>query len=216
MSTTASGASPDQLEGAQARRRSRDRPPGGRSLRARGARPASANTIGAELRAIDGAVGGEDVGAEARGDRRGRFGAGRRHAVREHVGVEARHAAPPELLEHVALAGRDAAGQCDFQHRSGRRLQPAEPGRLPSRILPVLPVRSCAAVSVFFSSIAIVSGPTPPGTGVSAPATSATSGCTSPTHERAAPLERLAPLRARREQPLDDRAIGRPASCRRR
>src|SRR5205823_8078615 len=32
-----------------------------------------------------------------------------------------------------------------------------------------------------FSSIAIVNGPTPPGTGVSAPATSATFGWTSPT-----------------------------------
>ena len=34
---------------------------------------------------------------------------------------------------------------------------------------------------MFLSSIAIVSGPTPPGTGDSAPATSATSGWTSPT-----------------------------------
>jgi hypothetical protein len=31
--------------------------------------------------------------------------------------------------------------------------------------------RSCAALSVFFISIVIVSGPTPRGTGVSAPAT---------------------------------------------
>ena len=41
--------------------------------------------------------------------------------------------------------------------------------------------RSSAALIVFAMSIAIVSGPTPPGTGVIAPATSATSGCTSPT-----------------------------------
>ena len=34
---------------------------------------------------------------------------------------------------------------------------------------------------MFLRSIAIVSGPTPPGTGDSAPATLATSGCTSPT-----------------------------------
>ena len=34
----------------------------------------------------------------------------------------------------------------------------------------------CAAATVFLSSMAIVSGPTPPGTGVSAPATSATAG----------------------------------------
>ena len=38
-----------------------------------------------------------------------------------------------------------------------------------------------AATSVFFISIVMVSGPTPPGTGVSAPATSSTLGCTSPT-----------------------------------
>ena len=41
---------------------------------------------------------------------------------------------------------------------------------------------AAAAFTVFAISIAIVSGPTPPGTGVSAPATSATDGsCTSPT-----------------------------------
>ena len=43
------------------------------------------------------------------------------------------------------------------------------------------PRRSFAARTVFAISIAMVSGPTPPGTGVMAPATSATSGCTSPT-----------------------------------
>src|SRR5688572_6670742 len=41
--------------------------------------------------------------------------------------------------------------------------------------------RSSAALTVFAISIAIVSGPTPPGTGVRAPAVAATSGCTSPT-----------------------------------
>ena len=46
---------------------------------------------------------------------------------------------------------------------------------------PQLPRRRFIAVSVFFISIAIVSGPTPPGTGVSHPATSLTSrGLTSP------------------------------------
>ena len=40
--------------------------------------------------------------------------------------------------------------------------------------------RASAALIVFASNIAIVKGPTPPGTGVSAPATHATSGCTSP------------------------------------
>ena len=39
-----------------------------------------------------------------------------------------------------------------------------------------MPIRARAAATVFLSSIAIVSGPTPPGTGVSAPATHATAG----------------------------------------
>src|SRR5262245_2764822 len=77
--------------------------------------------------------------------------------MRERVGVKARHAATSELVEHIALPRCDAAGQADFEHRAS------------------------AAVTVFFSNIAIVSGPTPPGTGDNAPATSATSGCTSPT-----------------------------------
>ena len=57
---------------------------------------------------------------------------------------------------------------------------------LPDRYIPTRPApRPAPPSSVFFISIAIVSGPTPPGTGVSAPATSATSGCTSPTSDRA-------------------------------
>ena len=61
---------------------------------------------------------------------------------------------------------------------------------LPDAMPPVRPTRSraspqaapTAALTVFAISIAIVSGPTPPGTGVSAPATCATSrACTSPT-----------------------------------
>ena len=47
-----------------------------------------------------------------------------------------------------------------------------------------------AAVSVFLSSIAIVSGPTPPGTGVSAPATSATRGMHVADDRRALRVER--------------------------
>src|SRR5215203_1246043 len=81
---------------------------------------------------------------------------------REDIGVDRRD---PELIEPPeaeTLAGRDSAGECGPQK--------CQAG-----------VRSCAARSVFFSSIAIVSGPTPPGTGVSAPATSTTDGCTSPT-----------------------------------
>ena len=57
-----------------------------------------------------------------------------------------------------------------------------------------------AAATVFFSSIAIVSGPTPPGTGVSAPATSATVGMHVADDHRAAPLEVREPRRAGAEQ----------------
>src|SRR5208282_4607371 len=46
--------------------------------------------------------------------------------------------------------------------------------------LTACPRRSFAALTVLLISMAMVSGPTPPGTGVMAPATSATLGCTSP------------------------------------
>src|SRR5215475_2459084 len=81
------------------------------------------------------------------------------------VRVQARDAAFLQQLQHVAFSSGDTTCQCNSQHTA-----PPYPPVLPS-----------AAVSVFLSSIAIVSGPTPPGTGESAPATSATFGCTSPT-----------------------------------
>ena len=64
----------------------------------------------AQLPSIDGAIGGKNLRAETLGDRGRRLGAGCRHPVREHIGIEARHAAPPELIQHVALARRDPAG----------------------------------------------------------------------------------------------------------
>src|SRR5260370_27111310 len=51
-----------------------------------------------------------------------------------------------------------------------------------------LPRRRRAAFTVLLMSMVMVMGPTPPGTGVSAPAVFAASGCTSPT--RAEPLAR--------------------------
>src|SRR5262249_6472928 len=80
-------------------------------------------------------------------------------AVSEFVGIDAGNATFPQFANDVALAGGDTASQGDPQHQPSRRR---------------------AAVTVFFSSIAIVNGPTPPGTGVRAPATSSTLGCTSP------------------------------------
>ena len=84
----------------------------------------------------------------------------RDRVARERVGVDDRHAERGELRQAVGLPRRDAAGQRDSQHRPSRAVTSWR----------------CAAATVFFSSIAIVSGPTPPGTGVSAPATSATAG----------------------------------------
>ena len=63
--------------------------------------------------------------------------------------------------------------------------------------------RASAAATVFLRSIAIVSGPTPPGTGVSAPATSATDGMHVADDDRAALRERLEPRRAGAEERLD-------------
>ena len=71
---------------------------------------------GAELGAVDTAVSGQDVGAKPSRNGRGRFGTTRRHAMRERIGIEARHAAPAELLEHVGLAGGDPAGEGNSQH----------------------------------------------------------------------------------------------------
>jgi hypothetical protein len=42
--------------------------------------------------------------------------------VRELVGVEARHAALAEPLQHVALSRRDAAGQGNSFHRRSKGL----------------------------------------------------------------------------------------------
>src|SRR5581483_386947 len=112
-------------------------------------------------------VSGQDVRTKPRGDLRRRFGPSRFDAVRERVGIQTRNPALTKPLEHVALAGRNAAAKCNARHgRDG---------------LPAHPALQLAAASVFFNSMTIVSGPTPPGTGDSAPATSATSGCTSPT-----------------------------------
>ena len=115
-----------------------------------------------------------------------------RHAVRAPSGAGASCAAP----------------SCGARSRQSSRLASAH-GFRPRTLLPsIRPMiatprsavqpqrrRSSAALTVLAISIAIVSGPTPPGTGVSAPATAATSGCTSPTsteprlveHLRAAP-----------------------------
>ena len=67
-----------------------------------------------ELRAVDGAVRVEHVGAEARGNRLRGLGARRRHAVGQLVGVEARHAAAAKL--------RRARSSCRWRCRRSVRL----------------------------------------------------------------------------------------------
>ena len=172
----------------------------------------------AELRPIDGARRRRGPGAEPRGDRLRRFGSGAGHAVRELVGVETGGTAAPEALQHVALAGGDTAGQRDFQHLAAIGVATASStgAALAAAIrldcagtvfCPSIPALCCAAVSVFLSSIAIVSGPTPPGTGVRAPATLFDFGVDVADDQRATPLERLVPLRSRREQALDRGAV---------
>ena len=111
---------------------------------------------------IDRAVGSDDLRPEPAAHRVGSWRARRDHVACERVRLDDAHAQAAKSGEHHALPRRDAAGERDAQHQRSR----AAPS---------------AARTVFDSSIATVSGPTPPGTGVSAPATSATSGWTSPT-----------------------------------
>src|SRR5262245_12138943 len=96
------------------------------------------------------------------------------------------------MTRRVAEAGRPRARRavrrdhvCRPEHPwAGRGQDPNRNARHETAVteqLYVHPARRYPAVTVFLSSIAIVNGPTPPGTGDSAPATSPTSGCTSPT-----------------------------------
>ena len=98
--------------------------------------------------------------------RRGRRRPGAIDLVRDAVEVEGGE----------ARRRRAARRTCDFPHA----MPPVRPTRS-TRTQTRAPARRRAS-TVFFMSSAMVSGPTPPGTGVSAPATSRTDGaCTSPT-----------------------------------
>ncbi len=111
-----------------------------------------------ERRPVQSAVGREDAGAERVGDL-GEDRAPRRGDVARHrVEVERVAAAAGQPSQDVGLAARDAAGQADPQHAPPLRRR--RPPRAP-----------CSR-----SACAMVSGPTPPGTGVRAPATSWTEG----------------------------------------
>src|SRR5690606_22346494 len=107
----------------------------------------------------DGPSGSAHGVAESPGHGPGTRRSRRERLAREHVGVDGGNPARGQRAGDMALAGREAPGQRDPDHAA----------------------LVSAAVTVFTSSWAMVRGPTPPGTGVSAPATSATAGCTSPT-----------------------------------
>ena len=95
-----------------------------------------------------------------------------------------RHRGRPGRGGGTARGHDSSRSQCRPSGQPSASVRPSKPDAtphvslLPSRhpARPAPPARSTAAVSVFLSSMAIVRGPTPPGTGVSAPATSATSG----------------------------------------
>ena len=109
--------------------------------------------------AVHAAVGGQDLAAEGPHH----VGMGRppggHHIVGDAVEVERGQARLRQAAQDVGLAAGDSAREADPQDEHPR-----------------------AAFTVFFMRRAIVKGPTPPGTGVRAEATSRTEGaCTSPT-----------------------------------
>src|SRR5688572_385113 len=119
--------------------------------------------------AIDAAVRLEKDLSELRGDGVCRWRAGPEGLMHDLVSVYGGNTSVLQPREHVTFARRNATGESDLQRRNS------------------------AALMVFAISIAMVSGPTPPGTGVRAPATSPTSGCTSPTSTE--PLRSKSPRR---------------------
>src|SRR5215472_7568165 len=114
-----------------------------------------------QTRPGDGAIGRKDFTAKFAHHPVVGLAAWRHHLAADFVGLN--HEATPagQRFTHECLTGGDAAGQTYFQHRPRRR---------------------SAEATVFDISMAMVSGPTPPGTGVYADARSAMAiGSTSPT-----------------------------------
>jgi hypothetical protein len=107
-----------------------------------------------ERAAIDAAVRIHDTGAETGHHSRRTRAFRRERLVCQPIGIDRRNTTRRQPAQDVALSGSDAAGQRDADHG----------------------VRFSAAVTVLRRSKAIVSGPTPPGTGVTAPATATTPG----------------------------------------
>ena len=117
--------------------------------------------------AVYAAIRFEDPGSEMPHDLFIDIFAGLHELMRDFVGLDDLRTQGRKHLAHHRLAGSDAARQTDLQHCQA--CSAANAGRRDPR-------RIFAAFTVFAISMAMVSGPTPPGTGVIAPATSATLG----------------------------------------
>lgn len=121
--------------------------------------------------------------------------AGTHKLLGEVIGFQQMRAERNEDVANGGFSGSNAAGEANFQQvgSGGRKASVIgrviffigifTPPGLTQQFYPALensgmrlPRRSLAARTVLDMSMAMVSGPTPPGTGVSAPATSATSG----------------------------------------
>ena len=72
-----------------------------------------AHHFGTQRRAVELSIGGQDVGAEAAGDRRDHLAARRLRLARQDVGVDHRGAPTLEQGDDGGLAGGDVAGEGD-------------------------------------------------------------------------------------------------------
>ena len=126
---------------------------------------------GAESGAVDAAPGIRDGGAEFTNHVVVGSLAGFDQSVGKSIGVEDGEAHFAEHGGHGAFAAGDAAGEAKSEHAADYRTEADEcegEGFAEAR-------RSRAALTVLLISMVMVMGPTPPGTGVSAPAV-----CTAP------------------------------------
>src|SRR5260370_31380635 len=105
--------------------------------------------------------------------------AGLDEGVREGIGVEYGEAHFAQHDRDRGLTTGDAPGEAEAKHTLGRL--PPTVGCAVATLDEILPRRRRAAFTVLLMSMVMVMGPTPPGTGVSAPAGVTASGCTSPT-----------------------------------
>src|ERR1019366_7297149 len=111
--------------------------------------------------AVDGGVGGQNLATEFLYHGLVSLSAGRHHRMADFIRLNQQATAGGQRLANKRLSAGETARQPNFQHT---------------------PKRRSAEATVLTMSMAMVRGPTPPGTGVYAPAHSTTSmGSTSPT-----------------------------------